>query len=51
MTKEEELIKDTEQLKQLISQVDNSGISAWIAGDLLKTVKIKEGYKSKFKNF
>lgn len=51
MTIEEELLQDTQQLRQLISQVDNSGVSAWDAGDLLKVVKDKKGYISKFGNF
>lgn len=51
MTKEQELIQDTEQLRKLISQVNNSGVSAWEAGDLLKSVKDKKGYVSKFSNF
>lgn len=48
---EKELLQDTEQLKQLINQVDNSGISAWNAGDLLKVVKDKKGYVKQFGNF
>lgn len=48
---EQELKQDTEQLRQLISQVDNSGVSAWNAGDLLKVVKDKRGYITDFKNF
>ncbi|MDX2302440.1 MAG: hypothetical protein NW226_06545 [Microscillaceae bacterium] len=51
MTEEQELLQDTEQLKQLISQVDNSGISAWDAGDLLKVVKDKKLYIKQFGNF
>lgn len=51
MTSEQELLQDTEQLRQLISQVDNSGIFAWNVGDLLKVVKDKKGYVSKFGNF
>ncbi|WP_375560195.1 hypothetical protein ACE193_21180 [Bernardetia sp. OM2101] len=48
---EQDLIKDTEQLKQLISQVDNSGISAWNAGDLLMIVKNKKEYVPRYKTF
>jgi hypothetical protein len=50
-TKEQELKQDTEQLRQLISQVDNSGVSAWNAGDLLKVVKDKRGYITDFRTF
>ena len=48
---EQNLEKDTEQLKQLISQVDNSGVSAWEAGDLLIVVKDREEYISNYKTF
>lgn len=51
MTTEEELLQDTQQLRQLIVQVNNSGVSAWEAGDLLKVIKDKKGYVSKFGNF
>ncbi|WP_338792293.1 hypothetical protein [Bernardetia sp. MNP-M8] len=51
MTAEQELKKDTKQLKEFISQVDNSGIAAWNAGDLLKIVKDKKGYVSQFSTF
>lgn len=51
MTKEQELQQDTEKLRQLISQVDNSGVSAWEAGDLLKVVKDKKGYLSQYGKF
>lgn len=51
MTEEQELEQDTQKLKQLISQVDNSGVSAWEAGDLLKIVKDKKGYVTTYKSF
>jgi len=46
-----ELQKDTEQLRQLITNVKNSGINAWKAGDLLKKVKDDKNYTTKYKTF
>lgn len=50
-TQEQRLAEDTEQLKRLISQVDNSGIAAWNAGDLLMIVKEKREYVPQYKIF
>lgn len=49
--KEEQFQQDTEQLRNLISQVNNSGILAWDAGDILKKVKNQQSYKTRFRTF
>ncbi len=51
MTKEQEFIKETEELKQLTKQVGYSGVLAWNAGYLLKSVKEKKEYIPKYNNF
>jgi hypothetical protein len=51
MTTEENFLQETKELRQLISQVDNSGVSAWDAGHLLKVVKDKKAYVKQFSNF
>lgn len=43
--------KETDFLKELIKQVDNTGLSAWIAGERLFNVKEKGIYKEKYNNF
>lgn len=42
---------DTERLRSLISQVDNSGVLAWEAGDILRKVKIEKSYIVKYRTF
>jgi len=49
--REIELAQDTKIIRELIAQVDSSGISAWNAGDVLKSVKDKKNYVPKFKTF
>ncbi|TAF72880.1 MAG: hypothetical protein EAZ53_14520 [Bacteroidetes bacterium] len=51
MTKEQQFIKETDELKQLTKQVGNSGVLAWTAGNLLKIVKEKQDFIMKYKNF
>lgn len=48
---EQDFEANNEQLKQLISQVDNSGISAWKAGSLLKIVRSSETYTTIYGTF
>lgn len=51
MEKPDKYLNDTKKLKELIRQVDKSGLSAWIAGNKLSAIKDTKSYKNYYNNF
>ena len=48
---QEKFSQDTQRLKELIAQVDSSGLAAWDAGEILERVKSSKSYFNAFSSF
>jgi len=51
LKEQEQFVQTTKELKSLVSQAENSGISAWKAGKIFFEIKSKKIYKIQYKTF